>query len=46
VVAAMRKLFPSGLFDRGAASRTADGLVQQLRIATPSAKQATPTPTT
>ncbi|MFG3757399.1 hypothetical protein ACGE32_34190, partial [Klebsiella pneumoniae] len=29
VVAAMRKLFPSGLFDRGAASRTADGLVQQ-----------------
>ncbi|MBR1221616.1 sugar ABC transporter ATP-binding protein [Bradyrhizobium sp. U87765 SZCCT0131] len=40
VVAAMRKLFPSGLFDRGAASRTADGLVQQLRIATPGAKQA------
>ncbi|MEW6640339.1 MAG: sugar ABC transporter ATP-binding protein [Pseudomonadota bacterium] len=40
VVAALRKLFPSGLFDRGAAMRTASDLVQQLRVATPSAKQA------
>jgi len=39
VVAALRKLFPNGLFDRGRAQRVADGLVQQLRIATPSSKQ-------
>ncbi len=39
VVSALRKLFPSGLFDRGRAQRVADGLVQQLRIATPTSKQ-------
>jgi len=39
VVTALRKLFPSTLFDRGGAMRVADGLVQQLRIATPHTKQ-------
>jgi ribose transport system ATP-binding protein len=39
VVAALRKLFPSGLLDRRQALRVADGLVQQLRIATPTSRQ-------
>jgi ribose transport system ATP-binding protein len=39
VVSALRKLFPSGLFDRGRAERTADALVKQLRIVTPTVKQ-------
>ena len=40
VVSALRKLFPAGLFDPRGAQRTADGLIRQLRIATPSARQA------
>jgi ribose transport system ATP-binding protein len=40
VVASLRKLFPSGLFWASRARRVGDGLVQQLRIATPSTKQA------
>jgi ribose transport system ATP-binding protein len=39
VVTALQRLFPSRLFDRGGALKVADGLVQQLRIATPHAKQ-------
>jgi ribose transport system ATP-binding protein len=39
VVSALRKLFPSGMFDQRRAQRTADGLIRQLRIATPSARQ-------
>ena len=39
VVSALRKLFPSGLFDPRSGQRTADGLIRQLRIATPSARQ-------
>jgi ABC-type sugar transport system, ATPase component len=39
VVSALRRLFPSGLFDQRRAQRTADGLIRQLRIATPSARQ-------
>lgn len=39
VVSALRKLFPSGLFDPRRGQRTADGLIRQLRIATPSARQ-------
>jgi ribose transport system ATP-binding protein len=39
VVAALRKLFPAGMFDPRRALRTADGLVRQLRIATPNARQ-------
>ena len=39
VVAALRKLFPTGLFDPRKALRTADSLVQQLRIATPTSRQ-------
>ncbi|MET4227563.1 ribose transport system ATP-binding protein [Bradyrhizobium sp. LA6.10] len=39
VVSALRKLFPSGLFDQRSAQRTSDGLIRQLRIATPSARQ-------
>jgi ribose transport system ATP-binding protein len=39
VVSALRKLFPSGLFDQRRAQRTSDGLIRQLRIATPSARQ-------
>ncbi len=35
VVSALRKLFPSGLFDQRSAQRTSDGLIRQLRIATP-----------
>ena len=40
VVSALRKLFPRGLFDPRSSQRTADGLIRQLRIATPSARQA------
>jgi ribose transport system ATP-binding protein len=39
VVSALRKLFPLGWFDPRRARRTADGLIRQLRIATPSARQ-------
>jgi len=39
VVSALKKLFPSGLFDPRRAQRTADGLIRQLRIATPGARQ-------
>ena len=39
VVSALRKLFPSGLFEARRAQRVADSLVKQLRIATPSTKQ-------
>ncbi|WP_426407129.1 sugar ABC transporter ATP-binding protein [Bradyrhizobium ganzhouense] len=39
VVSALRRLFPSGLFDPRSGQRTADGLIRQLRIATPSARQ-------
>jgi ribose transport system ATP-binding protein len=39
VVSALRKLFPQALFDPRQAQRTADGLIRQLRIATPSARQ-------
>jgi len=40
VVSALARLFPAGLFDPRRAQRVADGLVQQLRIATPTTKQA------
>ncbi|CCD96141.1 fused D-ribose transporter subunits of ABC superfamily: ATP-binding components [Bradyrhizobium sp. ORS 375] len=40
VVAALNKLFPRRLYDPSDAQRTADGLIRQLRIATPSARQA------
>jgi ribose transport system ATP-binding protein len=40
VVASLRKLFPSGLFWANRARRVGEDLVQQLRIATPSTKQA------
>ena len=36
---ALRKLFPSGLFDRRAGGRAADELIAQLRIATPGARR-------
>jgi ribose transport system ATP-binding protein len=39
VVSALRKLFPFGLFDPRRAQRTADSLIRQLRIATPSVRQ-------
>ncbi|WP_316227416.1 sugar ABC transporter ATP-binding protein [Bradyrhizobium sp. SZCCHNR1047] len=39
VVSALKKLFPSGLYDPRGAQRTADGLIRQLRIATPNARQ-------
>jgi len=39
VVAALRKLFPSGLFDANRARRVGEGLVKQLRIATPNTRQ-------
>jgi ribose transport system ATP-binding protein len=39
VVSALRKLFPSHLFDPRRAQRVADGLVKQLRIATPTSRQ-------
>jgi ribose transport system ATP-binding protein len=39
VVSALRKLFPSGMFDPRSGQRAADGLIRQLRIATPSARQ-------
>ncbi|GLH79798.1 sugar ABC transporter ATP-binding protein [Bradyrhizobium sp. SSBR45G] len=39
VVSALKKLFPSRLYDPNSAQRTADGLIRQLRIATPSARQ-------
>ena len=39
VVSALRKLFPSGLFEARRARRVADGLVKQLRIATPTTRQ-------
>ncbi|MGJ5091320.1 sugar ABC transporter ATP-binding protein [Bradyrhizobium oligotrophicum] len=39
VVSALKKLFPSGLYDPRGAQRTADGLIRQLRIATPTARQ-------
>ncbi len=39
VVSALRKLFPSGLFEARRAQKIAGGLVTQLRIATPSTKQ-------
>jgi ribose transport system ATP-binding protein len=39
VVSALRKLFPSNLFEPRRAQRVADGLVQQLRIATPTSRQ-------
>jgi len=39
VVSALRKLFPSGLFEPPRASDAANGLIQRLRVATPSARQ-------
>ena len=39
VVSALRKLFPSGMFDPRVSQRTADELIRQLRIVTPSARQ-------
>jgi ribose transport system ATP-binding protein len=39
VVSALRKLFPRGLFDPRSSQRTADTLILQLRIVTPSARQ-------
>ncbi len=39
VVSALRRLFPSGLFEPRRAHGTANGLVKQLRIATPNVKQ-------
>lgn len=39
VVSGLGKLFPSGLFDPRRAQRVASGLVQRLRIATPTTKQ-------
>jgi ribose transport system ATP-binding protein len=39
VVSALKKMFPSGLFDPRRAQRTADSLIRQLRIVTPSARQ-------
>jgi ribose transport system ATP-binding protein len=39
VVSALRKLFPSRLFEPRRAQRVADGLVKQLRIATPTSRQ-------
>lgn len=39
VVSALKKLFPSGLYDPRGAQRTADGLIRQLRIATPGPRQ-------
>src|SRR6202171_3126175 len=39
VVSALRKLFPSHLFEPRRAQRVADGLVKQLRIATPTSRQ-------
>jgi ribose transport system ATP-binding protein len=40
VVSALRKIFPHGLFDQGKSRHIANDLVRQLRIATPSDKQA------
>ncbi|QUS38661.1 sugar ABC transporter ATP-binding protein [Tardiphaga alba] len=40
VVAALRKVFPHGLFDQSKSRHIAKDLVKQLRIATPSDKQA------
>jgi len=40
LVAALRKLFPTGLFEPRRALRVAASLVQQLRIATPTPRQA------
>lgn len=40
IVAALRKVFPSGLFDQGKSRHIANDLVRRLRIATPSDKQA------
>ena len=39
VVSALRRLFPSGLFEPRRAQRLADELIGKLRIATPSARQ-------
>jgi ribose transport system ATP-binding protein len=39
VVAALRKLFPTGLFEPPRAFATANDLIQRLRIATPSPRQ-------
>ncbi len=39
VVSALKRLFPSGLYDPRRAQRAADGLIRKLRIATPSARQ-------
>jgi ribose transport system ATP-binding protein len=39
VVSALRKLFPSHLFEPRRAQRVADGLVKQLRIAAPTSRQ-------
>jgi len=39
VVTALRKLFPSGLFEPPRAFGAANDLIQQLRVATPSARQ-------
>jgi ribose transport system ATP-binding protein len=39
VVSALRKLFPSHLFEPRRAQRVADALVKQLRIATPTSRQ-------
>ncbi|WP_407179138.1 sugar ABC transporter ATP-binding protein [Bradyrhizobium sp. STM 3562] len=39
VVSALRKLFPSGLFEPRRALRVSDELILKLRIATPSARQ-------
>ena len=39
VVSALRRLFPSHLFEPRRAQRVADGLVKQLRIATPTSRQ-------
>ncbi|WP_441243230.1 sugar ABC transporter ATP-binding protein [Tardiphaga sp. 768_D3_N2_1] len=40
IVSALRKIFPRGLFDHGKSRQVANDLVRQLRIATPSDKQA------
>jgi ribose transport system ATP-binding protein len=40
IVSALRKIFPRGLFDQGKSRQVANDLIRQLRIATPSDKQA------
>jgi ribose transport system ATP-binding protein len=40
IVSALRKIFPRGFFDQGKSRQVANDLIRQLRIATPSDKQA------